>query len=207
MQPANRRLREHFGILAPRRCSIACPTEFAHCEHGIRLDRSGCPTGGACECRNPCEDFRCAIADEICVLRAVQCVQPPCPKQPTCKFALAKAASSCASLISTSSLFRSSVALPGAQLAAAKRKKHRSNVSTRRRLRRRRRVSSARNKRRRRGPQNGRLLRGAERALAVATRPLAVAHNRRRRRSRSGRRRAADAKTRHLPAKSDRCIR
>ncbi|KAI6229091.1 hypothetical protein M3Y99_01149400 [Aphelenchoides fujianensis] len=73
------------NCLSPRKCSTECAKEEAECEHGIRLDRNGCPTNGLCECRNPCEDFQCANNDEICVLRPVQCPQPPCPKQPTCR--------------------------------------------------------------------------------------------------------------------------
>jgi hypothetical protein len=74
-------------LLAPRKCSTDCQTEWLGCEHGIRLDHNGCPLNNRCECRNPCEDFECAISGEICVLRAVKCLSgQPCPKQPTCKY-------------------------------------------------------------------------------------------------------------------------
>ncbi|KAI6180854.1 hypothetical protein M3Y98_00765900 [Aphelenchoides besseyi] len=73
------------NCLSPRKCAVQCSKEESECEHGIRLDRNGCPTNGVCECRNPCETFQCALPDEICVLRSVQCPQPPCPKQPTCR--------------------------------------------------------------------------------------------------------------------------
>ncbi|KAI6206638.1 hypothetical protein M3Y94_00935300 [Aphelenchoides besseyi] len=77
--------RTECRVDGPRKCAVQCSKEESECEHGIRLDRNGCPTNGVCECRNPCETFQCALSDEICVLRPVQCPQPPCPKQPTCR--------------------------------------------------------------------------------------------------------------------------
>lgn len=73
------------NCLAPKKCSVDCRREWEECEHGVRLDPDGCPASGHCECRNPCERFECALKDEICVLRSVQCPQEPCPKQPTCR--------------------------------------------------------------------------------------------------------------------------
>uniref|UniRef100_A0A1I8AEE0 Thyroglobulin type-1 domain-containing protein n=1 Tax=Steinernema glaseri TaxID=37863 RepID=A0A1I8AEE0_9BILA len=69
-------------------CSVQrfCPTKCTEkpCDHGVKLDRTGCPLNGFCECRNPCDDFQCPKGD-VCVLKSVECVSQPCPAVPTCQ--------------------------------------------------------------------------------------------------------------------------
>ncbi|TMS37456.1 hypothetical protein L596_004385 [Steinernema carpocapsae] len=64
-----------------------CPTKCTEktCEHGVKLDRTGCPLNGFCECRNPCEDFQCPKSSDVCVLKTVDCISQPCPSVPTCQ--------------------------------------------------------------------------------------------------------------------------
>ncbi|CAD5219044.1 unnamed protein product [Bursaphelenchus okinawaensis] len=70
----------------PRKCSTKCDAEDFGCDHGIRLDSSGCPLNQKCECQNPCEHFHCAVPNEICVLKRTKCLnQEQCVTQPTCR--------------------------------------------------------------------------------------------------------------------------
>uniref|UniRef100_A0A1I7S313 Antileukoproteinase n=1 Tax=Bursaphelenchus xylophilus TaxID=6326 RepID=A0A1I7S313_BURXY len=70
----------------PRRCSVKCVADELDCEHGLRLDNSGCPLNGKCECLNPCEQFTCVVPGEICVLKKVHCLTgEKCVQQPVCR--------------------------------------------------------------------------------------------------------------------------
>uniref|UniRef100_A0A915CGH6 BPTI/Kunitz inhibitor domain-containing protein n=2 Tax=Parascaris univalens TaxID=6257 RepID=A0A915CGH6_PARUN len=68
---------------APKVCSIMC--HQVKCDYGIRLDRNGCPLNDVCECKNPCEDVKCSLPSEICVLKHVECLSEPCPPIPICR--------------------------------------------------------------------------------------------------------------------------
>ncbi|VDK62800.1 unnamed protein product [Onchocerca ochengi] len=64
-------------------CSTVC--DQIKCEHGPRLDINGCPLNDFCECKNPCEEIKCARKEDVCVLIPVICVTSPCPSVPQCK--------------------------------------------------------------------------------------------------------------------------
>ncbi|KAL3982628.1 Thyroglobulin type-1 repeat family protein [Acanthocheilonema viteae] len=68
---------------APIFCSTVC--DQMKCEHGLRLDINGCPLNNFCECKNPCEEIKCARKEDICVLMPVICITSPCPSVPQCK--------------------------------------------------------------------------------------------------------------------------
>ncbi|VDN03810.1 unnamed protein product [Thelazia callipaeda] len=68
---------------APNACSTKC--DGISCSYGFRLDVSGCPLDGLCECKNPCEDIKCARKKDVCVLMPVACITSPCPLMPLCK--------------------------------------------------------------------------------------------------------------------------
>ncbi|KAL3097317.1 hypothetical protein niasHT_023536 [Heterodera trifolii] len=68
-------------------CKFNCSTTASNrCPHGLRMDHRGCPLDERCQCRNPCEDFKCSLPDsEICLLKSVQCVDDSfCPPIPNC---------------------------------------------------------------------------------------------------------------------------
>ncbi|CAG9538681.1 unnamed protein product [Cercopithifilaria johnstoni] len=68
---------------SPIACSTVC--DQMRCEHGPRLDTNGCPLNNFCECKNPCEEIKCAREEDICVLMPVRCITSSCPSLPQCK--------------------------------------------------------------------------------------------------------------------------
>ncbi|VDK57354.1 unnamed protein product [Anisakis simplex] len=67
---------------SPKECRTRCAS--SKCTHGVRLNRNGCPLNDRCECKNPCEDMKCSVPSDICVLKKVECLTQPCPAVPIC---------------------------------------------------------------------------------------------------------------------------
>ena len=78
-----------------RQCAVRCSTT---CQHGLKLDATGCPANNVCECRDACADVECRQQDEVyvhytvtipysssCVPERAQCTDGVCPPIPTCK--------------------------------------------------------------------------------------------------------------------------
>lgn len=61
------------------------------CDYGLRLDSTGCPLNGICECKSVCDNFECVRDSEICISKnlATNCgIEKPCPPIPICIYFL-----------------------------------------------------------------------------------------------------------------------
>uniref|UniRef100_A0A1I8B6D7 WAP domain-containing protein n=2 Tax=Meloidogyne hapla TaxID=6305 RepID=A0A1I8B6D7_MELHA len=55
------------------------------CKFGFKLDHKGCFINENCECKNPCETFKCSLPEsEVCILKQIKCLNSPCPLIPKC---------------------------------------------------------------------------------------------------------------------------
>ena len=57
-----------------RKCQTTCEKDETCSLGSFRLNPNGCPLNGLCNCKDPCEDFKCTIPTEICVTQKVECV-------------------------------------------------------------------------------------------------------------------------------------
>ncbi|CAK5046557.1 unnamed protein product [Meloidogyne enterolobii] len=73
--------------LIRHKCLFNClnKKEESSCKYGFKLDHRGCFDNENCECRNPCETFKCSLPEsEVCILKQTKCLAPPCASIPKC---------------------------------------------------------------------------------------------------------------------------
>ena len=71
------------NCFAPKFCATSC--HDLKCEHGYKLDKTGCPMNGFCQCKSPCEELKCAKETDICVVKQVKCLSQPCSSVAICR--------------------------------------------------------------------------------------------------------------------------